>query len=100
MKPQVAAAQLIWALVGMLDRGVVAGVEEVEDRVEKGELFTWLGSEHGVRVGDEAEAVLVEEFRNLLDFVDAGRKFGVRENGVTLLLAWCIELYQQGLASS
>lgn len=98
MTPHAAAGLLVWALVGLLDQGQHADMDEVGRRLRDGSLFRWLKDEHSVGVGSEAEVVLLEEFGRLHDAVEPGRKFGVRRNGLALLLAWCVELYQQGLS--
>ena len=41
-------------------------------------------------------AALVAEWQDLLNAVDARRKFGVEKNGLCLLVAYCLEGIQAG----
>lgn len=88
------------APVVLHDRGEEAGLVAVQDRVGDGTLFSWLQATYALDVGAQAEAVLGAEFSRLLNSSDPGRQFGIGHNGLTLLLAWCLDLYQQGLCWS
>jgi len=90
---------LVWDLVHLVDQGAQAEIETVTSRVDDGTVLAWLRTEYGVPASTSDEAHLLEAFQSLRNAVDAERKFGVTRNGLALLLAWCIELYQQGLIS-
>ena len=100
MNAATATALLVWRIVGLVDDGVSADIEQVRRRVDDGTLFPWLAETFNVNVPDDAALLLLEEFRSLDNAVDAARKFLVERDGMVLLLAWCIQLYQSALPSS
>jgi hypothetical protein len=63
------------------------------------QLFAWLTERFGIDLslyGEEEEEREVRElFASLKDTVDSARNFGVRHNGIALLVAYCFEGLQQ-----
>lgn len=82
-------------------REEAATLDEAYRRIEDGSLFDWLVAydvDDAVDVslfGPEDRAAVLEAFRGLANVVDPGRKFGVREGGINLLIAYCFECVQE-----
>jgi hypothetical protein len=87
-----------------IDSGKYAevSVEEIKDHIEQGDLLPFLRA----RLGNDADLTLIDDAREaelvawLFDILgsDRGqesRKWGVRNNGLCLLVAWVAELIQQ-----
>ena len=98
MDPHRAAGQIIWRLVTLVDRGVTTNLRDVSERVQDGTLFAWLEKEHNLSCTPEASAVLLRWFADFDGGPDPRRRFGVGNNGIMLLLAWCIELVERPMA--
>jgi hypothetical protein len=87
-------------LNALLDRGDALDIDDTHKHVSDGSLFGWLKENFG---GDldlslyrpEDEAVVLELFESLSNAVNSRRKFGVEQNGLALLLAYCLEGLQQ-----
>lgn len=82
----------------LIDRGEKLSFQEVSDHIKDGSLFDWLKKDHGVDVSIITNAdrkEMLEFFESLYANVDSGRKFGVENEGLNLLLAYCIEWFQE-----
>ena len=96
----------------LLDRGHNADItiEEIEEHIRSGDVFAFV-RERVVEKGlvpfagllkPTAEAAINDRLRDQID-VWAGnenRKWGVKQSGLCLLLAWIAELIQQSLAET
>jgi hypothetical protein len=87
-----------------IDTGKYAdvSVDEVEDHIERGDLLPYLRARLGddidlSRIDDEREAVLGAWLIDILNGNKGreSRKWGVRNHGLCLLVAWTAELIQQ-----
>jgi hypothetical protein len=86
----------------LLDQGHVVSIEDVQEKIEDGSLFSWLEDRYGkephfldLSLYDAQErGTILEAFRELLGVVSADRKLGVTRNGIALCLAYCIEILQ------
>jgi hypothetical protein len=90
--------QLGFALTALLDRNEGADPSETGKRIQDGTLFAWLAERFAVDLslyGEEDEREVLELFASLEDAADSARKFGVRHNGLALLVAYCFEGLQQ-----
>jgi hypothetical protein len=98
---------LISVLNQLVDAGHHTGVtlDEVEDRIEYGDLFPWLGkrfADHHIdfHLSIYDRATLNEIENGLFDIcaVNRGRerrKWGIEKNGICLLSSWVSELIQR-----
>ncbi len=91
---------LSFSLNSLLDQKKFVDIKEIEDHIEDGSIFVFLKEKFGDEVdlslyGEEERKDLIEFFKSLLNAVDPRRKFGVENNGITLLLAYCIEGIQE-----
>jgi len=85
----------------LLDQGETLPVEEVQEKIEGGTLFGWLEDRYGREphfldlslYEDQERGTILAAFQELLG-VNADRKFGVTRNGISLCLAFCIEVLQ------
>jgi hypothetical protein len=96
---------LVLALNAALDAGGRLDPDETIRHVEADDLFGWLA---GVLEGladlslytqthDDAAAIITACFKDLLDCCGMPeRKWGVKNNGLCMLLGWTNELIQQG----
>lgn len=92
--------QLGFALTALLDRNEAADCSETGKHIEDGTLFAWLEERYGSGIdlslyGEKDEREILELFASLEDGADSARKFGVRHNGLALLVAYCFEGMQQ-----
>jgi hypothetical protein len=95
---------IVWAILHLIDRGERLPISEVREHIDDGTIFEWLKARfpndaidlslYDVGRPDDRSAVL-ELFQGLNDAVDARRKFGVEEDGLCLLIAYCTEGVQQ-----
>jgi len=83
----------------LLDEGQTVSLEEVEKKIKAGVIFDWLSEKYSdidlSLYAPKDREELNSFFDNLLNAVDAQRKMGVKNNGLSLLLAYCIEGIQQ-----
>jgi hypothetical protein len=98
---------LVSVLNQLVDGGHHTGVtiDEVEDRIEYGDLFPWLGkrfADHHIdfHLSIYDRATLNEIENGLFDIcaVNRGRerrKWGIEKNGICLLSSWVSELIQR-----
>lgn len=85
----------------LLDQGEILSIEEVQEKVEDGSLFGWLEDRYGKEphfldlspYDAQERATIMAAFQELLG-VNADRKFGATRNGISLCLAFCIEVLQ------
>jgi hypothetical protein len=84
----------------LLDNGKSLSCEETVAHIDDGSLFSWLTSEFADEVDlslykDEDRQTMLSLFQDLANAVDARRKFGVENNGIALLAAYCFEAIQR-----
>jgi hypothetical protein len=78
-----------------------ATIDDVYGHIEDGSLFDWLVEYDADNLvdlslfGSDDRAGVLDAFRGLANAVDPGRKFGVREGGINLLIAYCFECIQR-----
>jgi len=100
MKDLLKFTSLSFDLNSLLDQKKFIDIKKIEDHIESGNIFAFLKEKFGDEIdlslyGEEDKKYLIEFFKNLLNAVDPHRKFGVENNGITLLLAYCIEGIQE-----
>lgn len=84
--------------LGRQDRISIA---ETIEHIERGDVFTWLPGaldvqfDFSLHMSNGADKEIVEAWRSLANAIDHQRKFGVKYSGLSLLLAYTIELIQQ-----
>lgn len=82
-------------------REEAATIAEAYRHIEDGSLFDWLVGYDLDNLVDlslfdpDDRAAILEAFGGLANAVDPGRKFGVREGGINLLIAYCFECVQR-----
>jgi len=91
---------LAFNLNSLLDGGSLLDYDETVAHIGDGTLFGWLEEKFRNKIDlsllDVTDAATVlEHFQSLANAVDAERKFGVRKNGLCLLIAYCVECIQQ-----
>jgi hypothetical protein len=85
----------------LLDQGETLPIEEVQEKIEDRSLFEWLESRYGKEphyldlspYEAQEQRTILAAFQDLAG-VNADRKFGVTRNGLSLCLAFCIEILQ------
>ena len=99
--------ELTWIILQLnaeIDSGSTASIDEVEDQIEAGSLFTWLRDRYpGLDLSvvtapgyGDADGILAGLQQLLGGYRGSERrKWGVENNGLCLLLAWTNELIQQ-----
>jgi hypothetical protein len=82
-------------VIALLDRGASHSVDEVKEQIDKDGLFLWLHEKEPEidqsLYNDEDRDAMQKFFRHLGDAADARRKYGIEDNGLCLLLAYCFE---------
>lgn len=86
----------------LLDQGEKISLEETRERISDGSLLDWLDDRYGKEphyldlslYGTAERQTILESFQGLSNNVDADRKLGVSHNGISLCLAYCIEILQ------
>jgi len=82
---------------------VLFGILIGHEQIENGDLFLWIHDkepeiDQSLYLDDDRSAMLVF-FQRLGSAADAKRKYNVEENGLCLLLAYCLEGLQHELRS-
>lgn len=96
---------IIWSIMPALSSGRSISLSQTQDRINDGTLFEWLKAELGEDFGDwtghdeNQRAAVLDQFQSLAVAVDEKRKFGVRDNGLCLIVAYCAECLQQAFAT-
>jgi len=82
-------------LIAAIDRGASRAVDELHEQIDSGDIFLWLHEKEPEidqsLYQDEDRAAMLKFFQRLGSAGDARRKYGVEENGLCLLLAYCFE---------
>jgi len=93
---------LAFELNHLLDSGLSADLSETKRRVDDRTVLDWLSEQYGADYYFDISLYSPEDRREVLDlFVDLlvvtneRRKMGVENNGLCLLLGYCIEGIQQ-----
>ncbi len=84
----------------LLDNDQKLSHGDTYDHINDGTLFVWLKELYGSQIDlslykEEDFSEMIAFFQGLANVVDARRKMGVKNNGLSLLLAYCIEYLQQ-----
>ena len=92
---------LAFELTALLDHGDTLSMEETKRHVDDGTIFEWLDLQlkdpqdlDGTPVDPEVRRAMVKVFRSV-NRVNSFDCFGVEQNGIALLLAYCLEGIQQ-----
>jgi hypothetical protein len=87
----------------LVDQGKMISIQEVKDRIEEDNLVNWLKDEYmtdksfyiGTNSFSDKDIEFVNrEYNNMLlgYYDDEFRKWGIKNNGLNLLISWGIEL--------
>jgi hypothetical protein len=100
MNPTLRYTQLGFAVAALMDQEEPLDAGQARQYVEDGSLFTWLGRRYDGEVdlslfGDADREDVLERFRAVSDTTDSRRNFGIENNGLALLAAWCFEVLQE-----
>lgn len=90
----------------LVDQGITVPIQEVKDKMENLELVEWLKSEYmadkdfyiGINSFTIEEIQFVnQEFNSMVlaYYNDEFRKWGIKNNGLNLLVSWGIELIRE-----
>jgi hypothetical protein len=89
---------LLWQLIAALDTGKYDGlsIEDVRLHARGGSIAKFLQQEFGTVAdfsifSDDDWRTLNEELASMENAIDASRKFGVENRGMSLLMAWTLE---------
>lgn len=93
---------LAFQFVSLLDAGVSIPIDETHNRIDDGTLLDWLEDQYKPDpyyfdlslYGADERGLILKVFAELSNTVDASRKLGVRNNGIALCAAYCIEVMQ------
>ena len=71
-------------------------IGEVKDHIDAGDIFDFLKERLGRDIdlgilSDDDKSELIDHWQNLVNAVDEGRKMGVRNGGLNLLLGYVLE---------
>ena len=83
-------------LNSLIDKGEFIELEETRDHIENKTLFSWLNNKYKYSIDtslytSEELNEIITFFEGLSNNVDEERKFGISKNGLSLLLAYCLE---------
>jgi hypothetical protein len=86
---------LAFQLNHLVDEDNRLDIEETYNHIQDGTLFAWLKHQFGdidisLYKDDDREAV-VDYFERLMVSVDTSRKFGIEQNGLCLLVTYCLQ---------
>jgi len=103
MDGQLRYSMMAVQLIATIDRGASHPVGELHEQIENGDLFLWIHDkepeiDQSLYLDDDRSAML-GFFQRLGSAADAKRKYNVEENGLCLLLAYCLEGLQHELRS-
>jgi hypothetical protein len=92
--------QLGLVVAALLDKEEPLDAGQAQQYIEDGSLFSWLGRRYDGEIDlsryDAADqADVLERFQALSDTVDTERTFGIEDNGLALLAAYCFEVLQE-----
>jgi hypothetical protein len=103
MRPTTRFTYLAFELNHLLDSGLSTDLPETKRRIEDRTILHWLseryGPEHGFDMSlysDDDRREVVDFFNSLLSVTNEKRKMGIENNGLCLLLGYCVEAIQQG----
>jgi hypothetical protein len=95
MDAQLRYTQMGFEVIAAIDRGAHLDVEEMSEQIDSDGLFQWLHEkEPDIDQSlylDADRAAMLRFFKRRGNAADARRKFGVEENGLCLLAAYCFE---------
>ena len=93
---------LLWELIAALDTGNCDGldIEDVRLHARGGMIATYMHETFDKIVdfsflSDQDWQSLNEDFASMENAIDANRKFGVSNKGISLLMAWTLQGIQQ-----
>jgi hypothetical protein len=95
MDAELRYTQLGFEVIASIDRGISVSVDELRQHIDDDDIFQFLRDkdpeiDHSLFTAEDRAAV-TKFFRQLGSAADARRKYGVQENGLCLLAAYCFE---------
>ena len=102
MRPVTRFTSLAFELNHLLDSGISTDLSETKRRIEDRTVLDWLSAIYGpdyrfdisLHSGDDRRELL-DSFNSLLEVTNERRKMGIENNGLCLLLGYCIEGAQE-----
>lgn len=95
MDAQLRYTQMGFEILAAIDRGASLDPGELREQIDSGSFFQWLREkEPDIDQSlylDEDRTAMLRFFQRRGDVADARRKYGVEENGLGLLAAYCFE---------
>lgn len=92
---------LIWQFNMLSDTGKFdkIGVSEVKKHIDSGTISSFIIDQFGADadfsiIEFDDWPILTEEWQNISNAVDEGRKMGIYNRGINLLLAYCLQSFQ------
>lgn len=90
----------------LVDQGEIIPVQEIKDEIEKGDIVNWIKNKYmtdkgffiGTNSFSESDIEFVnKEYHDILlgYYDDEYRKWGIKNNGLNLLVSWGIELIRE-----
>ncbi|MDD2625776.1 MAG: hypothetical protein PHR55_03360 [Bacilli bacterium] len=100
MKPTTRLTFLAFYINSLLDQGIDLDYNKTLFHIDNGTILEWLKDEFEDKLDlslyeYEDKKIIVELFQELYNVVNARKKFLVENNGLSLLLAYCIEGIQR-----
>ena len=102
MRPVTRFTSLAFELNHLLDSGLSTDLSETKQRVENRTVLDWLSARYGPDYrfdislhSDDDRRELLDFFNSLLEVTDERRKMGIENNGLCLLLGYCVEGAQE-----
>ncbi len=100
MRPIIRFTYLSFQLNSLLDKKKFLDYQETINHIESGNILEWLKEKFSEEIDlslydNKDKKEVVGLFQDLTSAVDAKKQFGVNENGISLLLAYCLEGIQR-----
>jgi hypothetical protein len=86
---------LVWQLLPVADAMPSVSAEEVGRRINDGTIFQWLDDEYQVLQPRRDEALFIDYLQRTYNV----EQYGIGRSGLLLLVAYCIEAYQQMMSA-
>ena len=84
----------------LIDQGEILKVDELKKTIEHGDLFAWLKGKFGddldVSLFSDAQLRSIQNLFLNQQGINERKKFGVENNGLCFLVAYCLNLIQYG----
>ncbi len=103
MDAELRYTQLGFEVIASIDRGISVDVDDLRQHIDDDGLFQFLRDkdpeiDHSLYTAEDRAAV-TKFFQHLGNAADGKRKYGVEENGLCLLAAYCFEGLQRSKGS-